>query len=354
MTHVDAAPALSIVAPCYNEEEGLREFYRRTAAAAMAETGESHEIVLVDDGSSDGTWTLIATLAREDRHVTGVRLMRNHGHQAAVSAGLALARGHRVLLIDADLQDPPELLGAMMRSMDAGAEVVYGQRTVRQAESWMKKATAMAFYRLLSHLTATPIPRDTGDFRLMTRRVVDALSAMPERQRFIRGMVSWIGGRQVPLLYERQARHAGTTKYPLSKMIRFALDAITSFSTVPLRIASYLGLIAAVFSLILLSYTFIGWLGGNAVVGWPSVMTAVTLFGAVQLLVLGVMGEYLGRLFQEAKARPLFLVDSVLMNGAEHKLPAEFSSLGPAARQGLYDVLRTQSQPAIAGFMNAK
>jgi glycosyltransferase involved in cell wall biosynthesis len=335
-----AIPAVSIVVPCFNEADGLREFHRRAAAAAMDAVGDLYEIVLVDDGSADGTWGVIATLAQQDASVVGIRLMRNHGHQAAASAGLTLARGRRVLLIDADLQDPPELLSPMMAEMDAGADVVYGQRTSRLAESWVKKSTAAAFYRVLSYLTSTPIPRDVGDFRLMTRQVVDALGAMPERQRFIRGMVSWIGGRQVPLLYERQARFAGSTKYPLRKMIRFALDAITSFSTVPLRIASYLGLIAAGFSLLLMVYTLVGWLRGDAVVGWPSVMTAVTLFGAVQLLVLGVMGEYIGRLFQESKARPLFLVERVVTNGTEHSLPAEFSALSPEARREVYASLR--------------
>ena len=340
-----SVPDLSIVAPCHNEADGLREFHRRAAAAAAQAVGDAHEIVLVDDGSTDATWAVIAALAQADPHVAGVRLMRNHGHQAAASAGLALARGDRVLLIDADLQDPPELLGPMMDQMDQGAAVVYGQRTSRVAETWVKKSTAAAFYRVLSYLTATPIPRDVGDFRLMNRHVVDALAAMPERQRFIRGMVSWIGGRQVPLLYERHARFAGTTKYPLRKMIHFALDAITSFSTVPLRMASYLGLFAAGFAMLLMAYTLVGWMRGDAVVGWPSVMTAITLFGAVQLLVLGVMGEYLGRLFQEAKARPLFLVERIVANGTQHTLPADFSALSPAARRDVFDALRMSATP---------
>ncbi len=337
-----ARPALSVVAPCYNEAAGLREFHRRVSAAAAGVCGDAHEIVLVDDGSRDGTWEMIAALAAEDPHVAGVRLMRNYGHQPAASAGLALARGNRVMLIDSDLQDPPELLGPMMQRMDDGADVVYGQRTSRQAETWFKKASASAFYRLLSRLAATPIPQNTGDFRLMSRAVVDSLAAMPERQRFIRGMVSWIGGRQVALPYERHARHAGTTKYPLRKMVNFALDAITSFSTVPLRLASYLGLVSAVVSLVLLAYTLVQWWRGDAAVGWPSVMTAVTLFGAVQLLVLGILGEYVGRLFQEAKARPLFMVDRVVARGAEHALPAEFSALGPTARRDVYEALRSQ------------
>lgn len=335
---------LSVVAPCFNEADGVNEFHRRAAKAAESVAGSAFEIVLVDDGSTDGTWDVIGALGRADPRVVGVLLMRNHGHQAAASAGLALARGRRVLLIDADLQDPPELLEAMMRRMDAGAEVVYGQRTARQGETWVKKASAVAFYRLLSRLTATPIPRNTGDFRLMSRRVVDALSAMPERQRFIRGMVSWIGGSQVPIPYERQPRHVGATKYPLRKMVRFALDAITSFSTVPLRLASYLGLLAAAMSIVLLAYTLAGWVKGEAVVGWPSIMTAVTLFGAVQLLVLGVMGEYLGRLFQEAKGRPLFLVDRVMARGAEHSLPAEFSTMVPGLRREVYQSFLSPSE----------
>ncbi len=336
-------PRVSVVAPCHNEASGLREFHRRCSAAARAVVGEDYEIVLVDDGSRDATWDIIAALAVEDQHVTGLRLMRNYGHQPAASAGLWAARGERLLLIDADLQDPPELLGPMMQRMDEDADVVYGQRTARLGETRFKTWTASVFYRLLSRLAATPIPPNTGDFRLMRRSIVDALAAMPERQRFIRGMVSWIGGRQVPLPYERQARFAGATSYPLRKMVRFALDAITSFSIVPLRLASYLGLAAAFLSLCLLCYSLFGWWRGDTIAGWTSVITAVTLFGAVQLLVLGIIGEYVGRLFQEAKARPLFLVDRVVLGGTEHRLPAEFTSLPAAARR---DVFESLSQPA--------
>lgn len=341
MISSSAAPAVSIVAPCYNEAECLREFHRRAAAAARAGAGEEFEIVLVDDGSRDATWDIIAELAAADPHVVGVRLMRNHGHQLAASAGLSLARGGRVMLIDADLQDPPELLAPMMAQMDKGADVVFGQRGVRHAESWFKKASASAFYRLLSNMAAVPIPRDTGDFRLMHRRVVDALVAMPERQRFIRGLVSWIGGKQVALVYERQARLAGTSKYPLRKMVRFAVDAITGFSIGPLRVATYLGLGAAALALLLLAYTLWQWAMGATVAGWSSVMTAIVLFGAVQLIVLGIQGEYLGRLFQEAKARPLFLIDRVVTAGTEKALPAEFCSLGPGAQRELWEAVRS-------------
>jgi len=269
--------------------------------------------------------------------------MRNHGHQLAASAGLALARGERVMLIDADLQDPPELLAPMMDLMDKGADVVFGQRTTRQAETRFKRFTAFAFYRLLSRLAAVPIPRDTGDFRLMHRRVVDVLVAMPERQRFLRGLVSWIGGNQVALRYERQSRYAGSSKYPLRKMIQFATDAITGFSIGPLRYATYLGLLAAALAALLMLYTVWQWAAGATVLGWSSIMTAIVVFGAVQLIVLGIQGEYVGRLFQEAKARPLFLIDRVIAEGAERQLPMEFCNFTPGMRREVWDAVRSVS-----------
>jgi dolichol-phosphate mannosyltransferase len=327
--------ALSVVAPCHNEEEGLAEFHRRASAAARAAAGEAHEIVLVDDGSVDGTWADIEALSAADSHVVGVRLMRNHGHQLAATAGLAVAQGRRIMLIDADLQDPPELICDMMALMDAGADVVYGKRKTREGESWFKTASAAAFYRLLSRLAQVPIPEDTGDFRLMSRRVVDVLLAMPERERFIRGMVSWIGGRQVPLYYERKARFAGSTKYRLAKMARFAADAITSFSIVPLQLAVWLGLVVAGIAALLLVYTVWQWLAGNVVAGWSSTMTAIALFAGVQLIVLGIIGEYLGRLVNEAKGRPLFLIDRIATGGADHPVPIEFSRMSRAARTEL-------------------
>ncbi len=347
-------PLVSIVAPCHNEGQGLREFHRRSSAAASGVAGDAYEIVLVDDGSRDDTWLVIAALASEDHRTIGVKLMRNFGHQPAASAGLSVARGERVLLIDSDLQDPPELLDAMMQHMDEGADVVYGQRIAREAETPFKLWSAKLFYRLLSRLTSTPIPHDTGDFRLMRRSVVDALATMPERQRFIRGMVSWIGGSQVALPYDRQARFAGTTNYPLVKMIRFAVVAITSFSTVPLRLASYLGVFAAMLSIPLLVYSLAGWWSGSNIAGWTSVITAVTVFGAVQLLVLGVLGEYLGVVFEEIKARPLYLIDRVMAVGEEHAWPADFSHLSAPARRDLVDAISTSaarlSSPAVINF----
>lgn len=342
-------PLVSIVAPCHNESEGLREFHRRSAAASRDAGADSYEIVLVDDGSTDDTWAVIVSLAQLDPNVRGVRLKRNFGQQAAVAAGLSLARGQHVMMIDSDLQDPPELLGAMLRLIEDGADVVYGQRTARQGETWFKRTATSMFYRVLSRLAAIDIPRDTGDFRLMRRSVVDALGAMPERQRFIRGMVTWVGGRQVPLLYERQPRFAGSTSYSFSKLMRLAIDGITSFSIVPLRLASYLGLGAAVLSLGLLAYPAIQWARGQQVVGWTSLIGAICFFSAVQLLVLGVLGEYVGRLFQEVKGRPVFLIDQVVAGHAEHGVPAEFSALPEAAREVWVDAIGETTPGPVGG-----
>lgn len=333
MNQTSSKLLLSIVAPCHNEEEGLKEFCRRTVATARGAAGEAFEVILVDDGSTDGSWEAIAALAAETPQVLGVRLMRNHGHQLAATAGLAASRGERVLLIDADLQDPPELLLLMMPIMDRGADVVYGQRVRRQGESWFKLASASLFYRLLSRLASVAIPRDVGDFRLMRRRVVDILLAMPERDRFIRGMVSWIGGRQVALPYERDARFAGTTKYPLRKMVNFALDAITSFSTVPLRISTWLGLVSAGCAALLLLYTLIRWLAGETIVGWSSIMAAITAFSAIQLICIGIIGEYVGRLVQENKRRPMFMIESLLQGGRSLDIPSDFSDMDAVAKR---------------------
>ena len=227
---------LSVVVPCYNEEDGIRELHQRVTAACQACVGNAYELVLVNDGSSDASWKLMCELSELDKNVVAVNLSRNHGHQLALSAGLQMCRGERVFIIDADLQDPPELLPKMMERMDDGCDVVFGQRIKSEGETAFKKASAFAFYRLLNRMVDIDIPRDTGDFRLMSRRALDILNSMPEHHRFIRGMVSWIGMRQEALPYERAARFAGETKYPLSKMIRFAIDAITGFSVRPLRL----------------------------------------------------------------------------------------------------------------------
>jgi len=305
-------PALSIVVPCYNEAACLEMLHARVSAAAKAAVGEDYEILFVNDGSRDESWPVMQRLSAADPRLVAINLSRNHGHQLALTAGLDLCAGDQILIIDADLQDPPELLSDMRATMiDRQADVVYAVRRKREGESIFKKVTAAAFYRVLDRVTDTPIPLDTGDFRLMSRRALDAFLSLPEQARFIRGMVAWIGFRQVPFLYDRAERHAGESKYPLGKMIRFALDAVTGFSTAPLRFASHVGLALTGASLLLFVYIAIGFLTGSAVQGWTSTMLVVVLLGAVQMFVLGMIGEYLGRLYVESKRRPLYLVADV-------------------------------------------
>lgn len=305
-------PALSVVIPCYNEAECLEALHARVSAAAHAAVGADHEIVLVNDGSRDASWDVMQRLSAADPRLVAVNLSRNHGHQLALTAGLDLCAGEQILIIDADLQDPPELLSEMRAVMAAeGADVVYAVRRKREGETFFKQVTAAAFYRVLDRVTDTPIPLDTGDFRLMSRRALDALLSLPEQARFIRGMVAWVGFRQVPFLYDRHERHAGETKYPLSKMLRFAFDAVTGFSTAPLRWASHIGIALFFLSFLLLIYIAVGFFTGSAVQGWTSLMLITVFLGAVQMLVLGMIGEYLGRLYVESKRRPLYLVADV-------------------------------------------
>ena len=309
---------LSIVVPCFNEEACLRPLYERLTSAARTAVGEGYEIVLVNDGSRDATWPMMRTLAADDPHVIGVNLSRNHGHQLALTAGLDLCRGDTILIIDADLQDPPELLSDMLDTMRReSADVVYGVRKSRAGETAFKRATAHGFYRLLSRATDVDIPVDAGDFRLMSRRALDALLAMPEQARFIRGMVAWIGFRQVPFAYDRDERFAGETKYPFSKMLRFALDALTGFSSAPLKLASHVGLALSIGSVILILYIAYAWAAGHNIPGWTSLMLVVVIIGAVQMFVLALMGEYIGRLYNEAKKRPLYIVQEVAGAHAE-------------------------------------
>lgn len=302
---------VSAVVPCHNEAACLAELHRRLSAVLGETTCDEYEIVLVNDGSSDETWPAIRTLTVVDAHVVGVDLARNHGHQTALAAGLAFATGERVFILDADLQDPPELLPEMLRLMDEGADVVYGQRAVRKGETWLKRQTAAAFYRMLSRLSETEIPRNAGDFRLLSRRVVDVLNAMPEHHRFVRGMVAWIGYRQVALPYERDRRYAGTTSYPWVSMIKLAIDGVTSFSVKPLRLASYVGLLVTAGALCVLVFAIVSAVFLPTVPGWTSIMIIVLVIGAVQLLTLGVIGEYVGRLVVESRGRPLFVVREV-------------------------------------------
>ena len=320
---VNSTPWISVVVPCFNEEQVLPELCRRLVGVCQ-QLGTSYEIILINDGSKDRTWEQLRHLAKTNPHLVLVNLSRNHGHQLALSAGLSVCAGQRVLIIDADLQDPPELLPAMLGLMDQGADVVYGQRRQRAGETFFKRFTARLFYRIIRRLTDTPIPVDTGDFRLMSRRALDVLLRMPERHRFIRGMVSWIGFNQQPILYDRCARFAGETKYPFRKMLRFAIDAVTAFSIKPLALASYTGFVAAVFAMVLLCYSFVSWLRGGTVAGWTSIMAGVALLGSVQLLVLGIFGEYLGRLYEQSKGRPLFIIEQVV------RFPTGTSKVGNA------------------------
>jgi polyisoprenyl-phosphate glycosyltransferase len=303
---------LSVVVPCYNEEAVIHELHRRVTVSCRDHVGDDYELVFVNDGSSDRTWTKLQALAQSDSRVVAINLSRNYGHQLALSAGLSLARGERILVIDADLQDPPELLPDMMRMMDDGADVVYGQRIGRDGETWFKKTTATAFYRLLLRLTDVPIPADTGDFRLMSRQVLNALLAMPEYQRFIRGMVAWVGFRQVPIRYRREQRFAGETKYPLRKMISFAVDAITGFSVAPLRASLYIALLCSLFAVLLMGFAVFSWAYLGAVPGWTSMFLVILVLSSVQLFSLAIIGEYLGRIYMQSKQRPLFIIREIV------------------------------------------
>jgi dolichol-phosphate mannosyltransferase len=301
-----------VIAPCYNEENCVDIFAARMTAACRTAVGEDFELLLVNDGSKDRTWSKIEALALADDRIAAINLARNHGHQLAVTAGLNLARGERILIIDADLQDPPELLAEMLAKLDQGYDVVYGKRRSRAEESPFKLHTANLFYRLLNILAEVDIPRDTGDFRLMNRRTVDRLNAMPERDRFIRGMVAWLGGRQTEILYDRDPRYAGVTHYTLSRMVRLAVDGVTGFSTLPLRLASLLAGVGVVLAIILVLYSIISFFLGTAQVGWTSLALIIVFFATAQLTCLGVLGSYLGRTYMQVKGRPLFLIDEIV------------------------------------------
>ena len=306
--YMEKAPDLSVVAPCFNEGEVLPLFIDRVQTVCV-QMGKPYEIVLIDDGSRDSTWSVILSAHQKNNAVRGVRLSRNHGHQLALTAGLHAAKGQRILIIDADLQDPPELFPEMLRMLESGSDVIYGVRRHREGETRFKLFTAFLFYRILSLLADVEIPRDTGDFRLMSRKALNALLTMPEQHRFIRGMVAWLGFRQTPIYYDRQSRKAGTSKYPFLKMWRFAVNAITSFSIKPLRLASFLGAACGGMAILGIVYIIVGYFRGHTVPGWTSLIVTILTLGAMQLLVLGIIGEYLGRLFLESKCRPLFIID---------------------------------------------
>ena len=300
---------ISIVVPCHNEELVVAELHSRLRSTMMTLPNFDFEILFVDDGSRDSTREIIQNLVELNSDVKLIVLSRNFGHQLAVSAGIDYSNGDAIVLIDADLQDPPEVITSMVEKWTQGADVVYGVRTKRKGESLLKKITAKYFYRLLRVLSGTDIPADTGDFRLISRRVADVLKDMPERDRFLRGMVSWTGFNQVGLPYERDARFAGKTKYSMKKMITFAADAIFSFSTAPLRLAILLGLLTSLLAFAGIVSAVYGRLFTDQwVEGWTFTIITIFFMGGIQLVTIGILGEYLGRLYLSSKARPLYVV----------------------------------------------
>jgi dolichol-phosphate mannosyltransferase len=304
----------SIAVPVYNELESLPELHRRIGEVMQA-TGESWELLLIDDGSTDGSREWIEEKAASDVRLSPVIFARNFGHQIAVTAGLDHCRGKALVIMDADLQDPPEVIPDLIAKWREGFEVVYAVRAEREGETWFKKVTATLFYRLINRITDVDIPLDTGDFRLMDRQVIDVLSSMREKHRFPRAMAAWVGYRQTGVPYKRAARFAGETKYPFRKMLRLALNAITGFSYFPLQIATYLGFFSAGLSILAIPVVVVLRLMGNqAFFGQASTLIAVLFLGGVQLISLGILGEYIGRLYDEAKGRPLYIVRKETQN----------------------------------------
>jgi glycosyltransferase involved in cell wall biosynthesis len=298
----------SIIAPIFNEIENLPELYRRVKEI-MDTTGETWELILVDDGSTDGSTGRIRELAAADETVRPIIFARNFGHQIAVTAGLDYSRGEAVVIIDADLQDPPEVILELAKKWKEGYEVVYAVRAERQGENWFKLLTASLFYRIIFRITDVKIPLDTGDFRLIDRKVVNVMNNMREKHRFLRGMGAWVGFKQIGVEYKREARFAGETKYPFNKMLKLALNAITGFSYFPLQVATYFGFISAGIAILAIPFVVLERLtGSQAFYGQATTLIAVLFFGGVQLISLGILGEYIGRIYDEVKGRPLYIV----------------------------------------------
>ena len=301
-------PVISIVAPVYNEEPILHELYRRISET-MDAIGEDWELVLINDGSFDRSFEIMRELREADDRVRLVNFSRNFGHQLAISAGLDYPQGDAVVIIDADLQDPPSVIAEMVKKWREGYEVIYAVRSQRKGETWFKLFTASLFYRVINGITGVNIPVDTGDFRLLDRRAVLALRAVREHHRFMRGLAVWIGFKQIGIEYVREERYAGETKYPFRKMLRFALDGITSFSHLPLQLATYLGFVIAGLSVLgILTTVILRLSGSQAFFGQATTLVAVLFIGGIQLISLGIVGEYLGRIYNEVKARPLYIV----------------------------------------------
>lgn len=303
---------VSIVIPVLNEEGILPQLYDRLTAV-MQGVGTGYEVLFVNDGSTDGSLAIMQELHERDPRVKVISLSRNFGHQVAITAGLDFAKGDAVIVMDGDLQDPPEVLPRMLERWRAGYDVVYGVRKARKGESWFKRLSAAVFYRLMRQTTSLAVPVDSGDFRLLDRRAADSLRRIRERSRYVRGLTSWIGFRQTGVTFERDVRRIGTTKYPLRKMLKFALDGITAFSTVPLQLATYLGFVFSAVSFAYIVYAVYLKLFTDAPIqGWASLVVAVLFLGGIQLTTLGIVGAYVGRIYEEVKDRPLYVVDSLL------------------------------------------
>lgn len=308
---VAGSELISVVCPVFNEEEGIVEFYDRTTAAMQAiSPATNYELVFVDDGSRDNSAGILKKLAKDDDHVALVQFSRNFGHQLAITAGIDHAQGDAVVVIDSDLQDPPEVIGRMIEKWREGFDVVYGQRTERPGEGRFKLASARMFYRLINRLSDVDLPLDAGDFRLLDRKVVEALKTIREENRYMRGLVSWVGFNQTALPYERDARFAGDTHYPLRKMLHFATDGITSFSEKPLKVATSVGGLVTVVAFVIGLFIIVGKMldPGSQLPGYASLMAAVLFLGGIQLLSVGILGQYVGRTYREAKGRPLYIV----------------------------------------------
>jgi dolichol-phosphate mannosyltransferase len=302
----------SIVAPCWNEEGNLPELYTRIKEV-MEQTGESWELVLVNDGSTDRTGELMQELHAKDPRIHYIQFARNFGHQIAVTAGMDYAQGEAIILIDADLQDPPELILEMIKKWQEGYAVVFAVRSERKGETWFKLFTAQLFYRIIYRITDVNIPLDTGDFRLMDRKVINQMKTMREHHRFIRGLVSWVGFKQTGVYYVRQERFAGETKYPLRRMVRLAITAITGFSIFPLQVATFMGFVTAGLSALFILIAIVARLSGNeAFEGQATTLVTVLFLGSIQLISLGIIGEYLGRIYDEVRGRPLYIVNEAV------------------------------------------
>jgi glycosyltransferase involved in cell wall biosynthesis len=308
---------VSVVVPVLNEIDVIDACYERLTAVLKSLDGIDYELVFIDDGSTDPGHSRLLDLQASDSHLKVIRFSRNFGHQIAITAGVDEARGDAIVVIDADLQDPPEVIPEMIAKWQDGYDVVYGVRRRRTGESRMKRATAAIFYRMLRRFTNIEIPVDVGDFRLISSRAAVQLRQLREKDRFVRGLVSWIGFPQTGVPYDREERYAGSTKYPYRKMLQFAVDGITSFSSMPLKLASWLGYLASLFAFLYLLSVFVQKMMGHTVEGWATIMVAMLFLGGVQLICIGIIGEYIGRIFNETKSRPMYVIESINGNSVQ-------------------------------------